>query len=345
MTALPTLPRQDSPSATSVAVRRAERATRPSDGSWSGRNREYDLLKEFVVALVVVGLLTAALAALFSSPDEPQVTLTSWSQSAPSDFLATAATELDGTSASATYGAPYNRTPGTGQQIGPVSLQHIAGITQPVDTAADFVLRPLAGVPGDPALLTALGSWNVAQASVKATWSGDYDAALQKAPDNDPTQVAAGDYGPVPVMLNRLLALAQAGGLDGALLLQGAFFQTDYTRPLLFIADGTYLADKGDQQHLAGEQWGMMNETGNYPGQSWLWLYTFWYQIPPFTTSGNADALVMVVMAVLSLGLVCVPYIPGLRSIPRWIPVHRLIWRSYYRNPGTTLVPPQSRDQ
>ena len=26
----------------------------------------------------------------------------------------------------------------------------------------------------------------------------------------------------------------------------------------------------------------MMNETGSYPGQVWLWLYTFWYQIEPF---------------------------------------------------------------
>ena len=25
------------------------------------------------------------------------------------------------------------------------------------------------------------------------------------------------------------------------------------------------------------------------------------------------------------------PFIPGLRSIPRWIPVHRLIWRQQYR--------------
>ena len=37
-------------------------------------------------------------------------------------------------------------------------------------------------------------------------------------------------------------------------------------------------------------------------------------------------------MAVLSLGLICVPFIPGVRSIPRWIPIHRLIWRSYYRD-------------
>jgi len=30
--------------------------------------------------------------------------------------------------------------------------------------------------------------------------------------------------------------------------------------------------------------------------------------------------------------LMLVPFIPGLRSIPRWIPVHRLVWRSYYRS-------------
>ena len=28
----------------------------------------------------------------------------------------------------------------------------------------------------------------------------------------------------------------------------------------------------------------MMNETGSYPGQVWLWLYTFWYQVKPFET-------------------------------------------------------------
>ena len=75
----------------------------------------------------------------------------------------------------------------------------------------------------------------------------------------------------------------------------------------------------------------MMNETGRYPGQAWLWLYTFWYQVKPFSTSGNADALVWAVMAVLSLGFVLIPFIPGLRSLPRHLGVHKLIWRDYYR--------------
>jgi len=36
-------------------------------------------------------------------------------------------------------------------------------------------------------------------------------------------------------------------------------------------------------------------------------------------------------MVVLTAVLILVPFIPGVRSIPRWIPVYRLIWRNYYR--------------
>jgi len=75
-----------------------------------------------------------------------------------------------------------------------------------------------------------------------------------------------------------------------------------------------------------------VNETGNYPGQAWLWPYTFWYQVKPLSTSGNADALVWGLMMVLTLAFVLVPFIPGVRSIPRLIPVYRLIWRDYYRS-------------
>ena len=297
---------------------------------WTGRYHDFDIVKEFVIAFVVVALLTVALALVFSSPDEKQITLSRWSHADPFDFVATAATELDGTSGTATYGAPYSHTPDAAQKIGPVSLQHIVGVTQAIDTANDFVVGPLKQVPGNPALTSALGAWKSATAGQQQTWASAYDDALAKAPGNDPAKVATGNYGPVPVMLSSLLSLAQSGGLDGDLLLHGGFFQTNYTQPLLFIADGAYLENTADAQHLGGDQWGMMNETGNYPGQAWLWLYTFWYQVSPFTTSGNADALVWGIMAILSLGFVLIPFLPGVRSIPRWIPIHRLIWRRYY---------------
>jgi hypothetical protein len=108
--------------------------------------RPYDLVKEFAIALVVVLVATFALAAVFSAPDEKPVTLASWANADAQDFTATALTELDGTSTTAGYGAPYN-TADPGQKIGPVGLQKFAGVRHPVDTAKDFVLTPLATGP------------------------------------------------------------------------------------------------------------------------------------------------------------------------------------------------------
>jgi hypothetical protein len=298
---------------------------------WAGEKRRYDLVKEFVVALLVVTILSVILAALFSSPDEKEVTLGQWAKAAPNDFVATAATELDGTSGSATYGAPYTHDKSAAQKIGPLAPQNWPGVTIPINAAQDFVVRPLQGMAATPALTSAVSAWTSASADQQQKWASAYDEALGKV-DGDPASVATGDYGPVPVMLTNLLTLAQSGGLDGALLAQGRFYQTDYTKPLLFIADGSYLEGLARDQHLGGDQWGMMNETGNYPGQAWLWLYTFWYQVKPFSTSGNADALVWGLMALLSAVFVFLPFIPGLRSIPKVIPVYRLIWRDYYRS-------------
>ena len=104
---------------------------------------------------------------------------------------------------------------------------------------------------------------------------------------------------------------------------------------MLLLSDGAYLEDTAVADHLGGDQWGMMNEVGNYPGQPWMWLYTFWYQVKPFSTSENADAQVWMLMMGLTLALILLPWIPGLRSIPRWIPVHRLIWRDHYRRRRT----------
>ena len=81
-----------------------------------------------------------------------------------------------------------------------------------------------------------------------------------------------------------LTDMAAAGALDGILISQGGFYQTDYTKQILFLGDGSYLDDAATAAHLQGNTWGMMNETGSYPGQAWLWLYSFWYQIPQFNS-------------------------------------------------------------
>ena len=291
--------------------------------------RPYDLVKEFVIALVVVGALTVLLAAIFSSPDRKAITLADWANADPNDVVATATGELAGTTTSAGYGPPYNNA-SEGQKIGPLALQKWFGVRIPVDSANDLVINPLSSVAGDPALTAALSVWHAASPDQQTKWATAYGDALAAAPDGNPAQAKLGDYGPVPILANRFLGLARTGGLEGLLTSKKTFYVTDETKPLLLLADGAYLEDQARADHLGGDQWGMMNETANYPGQPWMWLYTFWYQIEPFSSSGNADALVWGLMAVLTLGLILLPFIPGLRSLPRHLGVHRLIWRGKY---------------
>ncbi|HEX6349129.1 MAG TPA: hypothetical protein VF160_07030 [Candidatus Dormibacteraeota bacterium] len=313
------------------------------------RTVPYDLVKELALALIGSLVLVTGLSIFLSSPDQPPETIQSWAQNDPVDLVTTAAGELAGTTLSAQYGAPYNDGSASVQGFGFFSPQSWFGVHQPIDSANDFVLNPLQRAStGNADLSAALAAYKGADAKQQQAWLDPYTKALAdaKVGDDGKISMADGDYGPLPVMMENLLQLARAGGLDGALLASGHFYQTDYTLPLMFMGDGGYLAGLAQDGHLLGNQWGMMNETGSYPGQTWLWLYTMWYQLPPFAGNANADLMVVLVMFVLSAGLVLIPFLPVLRDLPRWIPIYRLIWRDYYREEegGATssraMVPP-----
>lgn len=311
--------------------RRAELEEAP----WGGRTRRYDLIKEGVVAVVVITILVTALSTLFGSPDDKQITFKQWAVAAPADFYATAVQELAGSSGTAGYGAPYN-TASVGINLGPLHLAKIAGVTHPVDTVNDFVITPLTTVSNAAPVADALKQWQGSDAKMQMTWASNYDAALTKA-NQDAAKVPPGNYGAVPELATGLLTMAQAGSLDGALLSQGNYFQSDNTKQTLFLGDGSYFNDQSTASNLQGSTWGMMNETGRYPGQAWLWLYSFWYQIPPFNNGdshpfgANADAWIMFIMGGLSLGLIIMPLIPGVKSLPYKIKIHRLVWKNYYQ--------------
>jgi len=279
------------------------------------------------------------LAAVLSSPDVPPVTIAGWAQTDPVDFVTTATGELQGSTTSAGYGAPYNNAGGE-QSWGPIAPQIWFGQRIPVDSAGAFVIQPLKTASnGNSELGTALSQWDSADAAQQTAWLSAYADALGKATVKEgKVAVADGDYGPLPVMMNNLLGVAQSGGLDGLLMVSGRFYQTDYTQALLFMGDSGYLDGLATDANLTGSQWGMMNETGSYPGQTWLWLYTMWYQVFPFTSDdgiiglngGNADLGIIILMTALTVALALVPLIPVLRDIPRWVPIHRLIWKEYY---------------
>ena len=307
---------------------RERRAVRAAEAApWRGPTRRYDILKEGAIASLVVLVLTFGLASLLSSPDVPPVTVQSWVQVAPDDFLATAASELNGTSETATYGPPYN-TNGSPQSEG-FAPANWFGVTQPINAAQTFVLSPLSkAAPSDPALASALATYNGASPSLQLKWATNYANVVTKVRFvNGAPVVPAADDGPVPVMLASELTLARSGAIDADLLAQQPFYGTDFTKPLLFLEDGSYFGNLATAMHLQGTQWGVMNETGSYPGQPWLWLYQLWYQLPGWRNSTNLDLIAIYMTGLATLLLLFVPFIPGLRDIPRLIPVHRLIWR------------------
>jgi len=293
----------------------------------------FDLVKELVLATVVIGIIALGFSLALSSPDMPSVTIRAWSNADPVDFATTATAELAGTSGSATYGPPYTDGSDSVQGIGPFVPQQWFGNAMHLDTSQEFVIAPLTTVSGgdDATVTDAIATWKAATSDQQQAWASAYSDALASATtDNGKVTVAAGDYGPVPTLIDRLTAVAQAGNLDGLLLTgsaNGSFFQTNYSAPLIFLSDGGYMESIAEPLHLTGDRWGAMNETGNYPGQTWLWFFSMWYNIAPTNTLPNADIVIVGIVGILGALLLFLPFIPILRDIPRWVPIHRLIWR------------------
>jgi hypothetical protein len=296
---------------------------------WRGRTRRYDILKEATIATAIATGLVVICAGVLSSPDVPPVSVQSWAKVAPADFLATASAELNGTALAASYGPPYNHGTAAVQQVGPVNWQTLAGVTQPINAAQVFVLSPLTTLAAtDHTVAGPLAAYKAATPAQQTKWATAYDNAVTKVKfvNGNPVVPPAAD-GPVPAMMSAELTMARSGALDTDLLAQRQFYGTDYTKPLLFIADGGYYANLAASMHLTGDQWGVMNETGSYPGQPWLWLYQLWYHVAPFNNSPDVDVWAVYLTGIGTLLLLAIPFIPGLRDIPKLIPVHRLIWR------------------
>ena len=325
------------------SYRQRRRALNAKDAApWRGPTRRYDILKEGTIAGVIILALTIGLSILLASPDVPSVTVQNWARVAPADFLATSATELNGTSGSATYGPPYNHGTGSVQKL-LFSPAQLVGVRQPLYPGQDFVIHPLSTISStNPALAAALATYRAAPRAQQLKWANAYADAVTKVKfvGGAPVVPAAAD-GPVPVMMANELTMARTGALDAGLISKEPFYGTNFTAPLLFMNDGAYFADRAAAEHLSGEQWGVMNETGSFPGQPWLWLYTMWYQLPGWSASANVNMIAVYMTGLATLLLLAVPFIPGLRDVPRLIPLHRLVWRRW-SEPGSDGTPPDT---
>ena len=278
----------------------------------------YDLLREVAIAGVVVMVLVLVFASVFSSPDDKPLTMQGVAQSNPVGFVTVSLSELAGNSVIAQYGPPYNNGTGSVQYIGPFSPQNSLAsgcplIPQPsmsstpsrryriLRSGRSAHLHRSIGKPTDDVGKQLCDRPGQCERVARCQWAYHRGGGY--------LWTVAGDVWGVA----RYLAEWSSRWF---LLTDGKFYQTDYTKPLLFLSEDA-LPTRAGQLNLLGNQWGMMNETGAYPGQAWLWLYTFWYQVPfgPYNRP-NGDIAVWVTMAILTLALIFVPYIPGLRRLP-----------------------------
>ncbi len=299
--------------------------------------KPYDLLREGLIELALATVIVVILAAIFRSPDYPTVRGEDVANVQPIAFLQTSADILAGNHGVQDYGPPYTSDTENAQSLFGVAPANWFGVTTPVDPAQDLVLNPLQRVAIlNSDVATALQEYEAASPDQQQTWASAYlDGLDQATVENGKVNIPPGDYGPVDEMMTGMLALGRAGLLEGAIESGNQLpYSLNDTKSLLFFQDDVDAA-VAEALNMKGDQWGVSNETGRFPGAWWLWPYAFLYQIPPMSSSPNADLQAVAIAFAAFLLLLLVPFVPVIRSLPRQLRVHRLIWRDWYHRDGT----------
>ena len=326
----------------STPLRRPKRARRfrPDRDveEWHGRYVPYDIVEGAIrrASWRHVLLVLSGWRSFCRPPTSPPVTIKSWSRHTPLDFARTAVTELARHEPDRHLRAPVQRTPGREARRSARSRSRASwGCTTRSTPRSDDVLEPLRTLPTDP---VADGRDQAVHAAPRKT---------QQARGRTPTGTAltdarfgdgrlrhpTGNYGPVAEHDRRV----DDDGPErrpGRRAARARSSSTGRTTPSRCCSSRTARTCRTSRpcQHLQGNQWGMMNETGNYPGQAWLWLYTLLVsgpavhdlderRRPRLGDHGGAHRPP------------CPRAIPAGRARhPRKIRIYRLIWRQHYRS-------------
>ena len=362
---------------------RPARTARHPLATWTGPERRYDLIAEGTIAVIIVAVLCIVAAILWGSPNggltRPKgpaspagqaFSAKYWDTNDPSDLAQTAVQELLGATTTAGYGPPFNTTTGASQGIIGIQPAEIAksifGLTLPINTANGFVLAPVSQfvAPYNPVVAAAIRVYKAAGGDLapgapadkvasaqQATWLNNYAKALaQPSATFTPTSVTVspGNYGPVPVIIRAELLIAHNGSLDGYFQGSDQQLSTNTTNGTMFFSDGSLWESIATAQGVAGDQWGVMNELWNFPGQVWLWLYAGMYQIPALNPSNNSNLDLDVGLLMILFGFLLpmfAPWIPGINRIPRWIPLYKIIYRKYYQGTAGGQPPVKKPDE
>lgn len=273
---------------------------------------KYPLLAAFLFAVIAV------VAGLVGSPNWPRDTIAKVSQQDPGGAILAFTQELDGASSSATNAQEW----GMG------------------DPGQVFVINPLrqyAPLLGTDVSI-ALTAYQDASSTQQQAWASAYDKALGSitpmsngdsdmggvsSPDYAQIGTLTGDFGPVPVLVNADLQLAQQGFLEE--YLESVESGHAYHLTNIWLYDHPSLLNTAIAEGLTDDQWGMVKERGFSVGPWYLFIPAVFHVKLPNGASGLWFVIYNLLFAFFLLFVV--PLTPGLRSLPKYLKLYRLIYR------------------
>ncbi len=299
-----------------------------------------DFVKHLFSTLGIVAVLVLLASIFFGVPEKQPLTIQHYARTNPIGFEQVALRALDGQGQIANYGPPYNH--GTGNVQTP--LQTAVGVLHPVNAETAFILNPLKMAASiNPNIRSALSTFTTATPKERVKWETTYTHALTKGVYQGGHVVTPqGNYGPLPSLLNDTLSLGQSGLMSGALTRNGAVDTRFDNQNYLLFLQGTPLQSDTATQTLQGANWGIIHPAINgYPAAWWMTIPTWIYQWGFVANSSMPDAMALSFGFLFWLALAFTPWIPGWNKLPRYVGIHRLIWKDFYhREPADT--PPAS---
>src|SRR5215469_16715524 len=289
---------------------------------------------KYPILSVVLLVLVAVLAAAIGSPNWPRDTIAGATKDNPGGAVMAFTQELDGTATSSGNAQEFGiGDPGQVFVLGPL---HAA--------------TPLLGqisLPNLPTLQAsdvqqAISTYDAASPDQQMTWASNYDKALGTiaptgggamsagTPSPDYTKIGTlkGDFGPVPVLVEADLQLAQTGYLEQ--YLQSVDPGHSYHLTNIWLYDHPNMLNTAVDQGLTDDQWGMVKERGFSVGPWYLFIPAIFHVYFPAGTTGQGFVLWNLLFAAILLFII--PLVPGLRDLPRYLQLYRFIYR--YPAPG-----------
>jgi hypothetical protein len=301
-------------------------ASEPGAGGLVTQHVRHGYWKYPIIA-VALAIALGLLGVFAGSPNSPRAAIAATARQDPGGAALAFTQELAGTSASAANQDEFG--------LGPPGEVFVTG---PLTSFA-----PLLG----GGVAATLARYRAAPASQQAAWAESYLKALDTitpasmeggmetamSPDYAKIGTLHGNFGPVPALVQADVQLAQGGHLEQYLEAR----EPGHTLHLvtIWLYDHPKMLNDAVANGLTDDQWGMVKERDYSVGPWYLILPAIIHVEFPNGVTGTGFVLWNLLFALIFI--FALPLVPGVRSLPQKLRLHRLIVRS--PTPGEKIPP------